>query len=87
MSDLKNFESLEDIIQVDKEAVKTILSEYDEVELVKATYIVSPTVIDYFQSVFPNVDFMGVRKEMGAISMEEAVAANEKVVELIRKAL
>ena len=87
MSDLKNFENLEDIIQVDKETVKSVLAEYDEVELVKATYIVSPTVIDYFQSVFPNVDFMGVRKEMGAISMEEAVAANEKVVELIRKAL
>ena len=87
MSDLKNFESLEDIIQVDKETVKSILSGYDEVELVKATYIVSPTVIDYFQSVFPHVDFMGVRKEMGAISMEEAVAANDKVVELIRKAL
>ena len=87
MSDIKNFESLEDIIQVDKEIVKTILSKYDEVELVKATYVVSPTVIDYFQSVFPNVSFMGLRKEIGAISIEEAVAANEKVVELIRKAL
>ena len=87
MSDIKNFESLEDIIQVDKETVKTVLAEYDEVELVKATYVVSPTVIDYLQSVFPNVAFMGLRKEIGAISMEEAVAANEKVVELIRKAL
>ena len=87
MSDMKNFESLEDVILVDKEIVKNVLTGYDEVELVKATYIVSPMVIDYFQSIFPNVDFLGRRKEIGAISMDEAVAANEKVVELIREAI
>ena len=87
MADVKNFESLEDIIQLEKETVKNILSGYDEVELVKATYVVSPTVIDYFQSIFPSIDFLGLRKEIGAISMEEAVTANEKVAKMIRKAM
>ena len=78
---------LEDVLQLDKKIVEVALAEYDTTELVKAIYIVSPEVIDYFQSVFTSVDFKGRRKEMGIISLEEAIAANTKVIEAINKSI
>ena len=84
---MTNLRDLEDVLQLDKKIVKVALAEYDTTELVKAIYIVSPEVIDYFQSVFASVDFKGRRKEMGTIPLEEAIAANTKVIEAINKSI
>lgn len=74
---------LEDILGLDKVLVKRALHTLDTTELIKATYIVSPNVIEYFQSIYPDIDFMGMRKKIGNLSVEEAMIANRNVINII----
>lgn len=74
---------LEDILGLDKVLVKRALHTLDTTELIKATYIVSPNVIEYFQSIYPDIDFMGMREKIGNLSVEEAMIANRNVINII----
>lgn len=74
---------LEDILGLDKILVKRALHTLDTTELIKATYIVSPNVIEYFQSIYPDIDFMGMREKIGNLSVEEAMIANRNVINII----
>lgn len=74
---------LEDVVTLNAILVKKALSEFDKTKLIKATYIVSPTVIDYFQNLYPDIDFIGMREKIGNISVEEALEANKCVVAAI----
>lgn len=74
---------LEDILCLNKTLVKKALHTLDTTELIKATYIVSPNVIDYFQSIYPDIDFINVREKIGNISVEEAMTANKNVINII----
>lgn len=74
---------LEDILRLNKTLVKKALHTFDITELIKATYIVSPSVIDYFQSIYPDIEFMNMREKIGNISIEEAMKANKNVINVI----
>lgn len=74
---------LEDVITLNATLVKKALSEFDRTKLIKATFIVSPTVIDYFQKIYPDINFISMREKIGNISVEEAMEANKCVVDTI----
>jgi len=74
---------LEDVITLNATLVKKALNEFDKTKLIKATYIVSPTVIDYFQNLYPDIKFIDMREKIGNISVEEALEANKCVVATI----
>ncbi len=74
---------LEDVVTLNATLVKKALNEFDKTKLIKATYIVSPTVIDYFQNLYPDIEFIDMREKIGNISVEEALEANKCVVATI----
>lgn len=74
---------LEDVLALDKILVKKALYGMEKLELVKACYIASPHVSAYFQSIYPDTDFNAIRKQIGNISIDEAVEANKKVINRI----
>lgn len=77
----------ENILSLDKVLVKKALHNVDKEELVKALYVVSPECIEYFQSMYPNINFINERQKRGSISIQEALESNRKIVEIINSTL
>lgn len=71
---------LEEIVDLDKDFVKQFLSNYHEEDLIKMTFIVSPTLLEYFKEMFPEIDFVGGREKIGQIRVNEVTGIHKKVI-------
>lgn len=75
--------SFEDIINMDKYRVKTILLTLDIDTICKAIIGASSRVIDYIQNIFPDIDFLEERKKIGNIQVDEIFRAQDKIIDEI----
>ncbi len=72
--------SFEDIISINRERVKTVLCKLDMNTLCKATLGSSPRVIYYIQNIFPDIDFVEVRRKLGSVQLDEILQAQDKII-------
>jgi flagellar motor switch protein FliG len=75
--------SFEDIINVDKDRVKIVLSNFHIDMICKAMLATSPKVVNYLQSIFSEIDYSEARKKFGNIQINEILDAQDEIMEAI----
>ena len=81
----RNVFDFEDIVTLDKEAVKSILEQFNIQMIIKASMAASPKVNEYLQTLFHNIDFVKERQAIGSIPINEAMNIHDKIIEAINR--
>jgi len=75
--------SFEDIISIDKSRVENAISKLDMDITYKAIQGASTRVIEYIQSIFPEIDLLEERSKLGSIKIGEIIQAQDILIEEI----
>ena len=67
----KKINDFEQILEIDRAKLKTILESANMIEIVKASMGASPTVNKLLQEILTDVDFNKIRNEIGAVRITE----------------
>lgn len=78
--ELKDFE---DIMLVNPETLKEILSSFEKTDLVKASMGASPTTCLLLKDLFQEIDFAKYRESIGCVRVEEIEAIHTQIISML----